>query len=130
MNNQIEVYVKTDEQSRILEIGSSIFLTDTSGWIKIDAGEGDRYYHAQNHYLSDSVTTIDGIPRYKLVEGKPVERASDEIEHDRAKLPPPAQSLSDLQKENDLLKQQVHALTEKADFHEDLFAEVAEKIYA
>ena len=32
------VYVRTDEQSRILEANSSAFLADTTGWTAIDEG--------------------------------------------------------------------------------------------
>ena len=46
-----KVYVKTDEQGRIVAINSEIFLEEVSGWIEVDEGEGDQYAHAQGHYL-------------------------------------------------------------------------------
>ena len=79
------VYVRTDEQDRILEANSSAFLTDTTGWTDIDEGLGDKYHHAQGNYF-DAIYTDDGIPRYKLVDGAPVLRTDEEIEADRAEI--------------------------------------------
>lgn len=82
------VYVRTDEQGRILEANSSAFITDTTGWAAIDEGLGDKYHHAQGHYF-DCLYTNDGIPRYKLADGAPVLRSAEEIEADRAAIPAP-----------------------------------------
>lgn len=43
--NDIEytVYAKTDDRNIIIAINSSAFLTDTTNWMEIDEGEGDRY---------------------------------------------------------------------------------------
>ena len=76
------VYVRTDEQGRILEANSSAFLKDTIGWTAIDEGLGDKCHHAQGNYF-DSLYTDDGIPRYKLADGAPVLRSDEEIEADR-----------------------------------------------
>lgn len=82
------VYVRTDEQGRILEANSSAFLKDTIGWTAIDEGLGDKCHHAQGNYF-DSLYTDDGIPRYKLADGAPVLRSDEEIEADRAAIPAP-----------------------------------------
>lgn len=76
------VYIRTDEQGRILEANSSAFLADTTGWTAIDEGLGDKYHHAQGNYF-DRLYTDDGIPRYALTDGAPVLRSDEEIEADR-----------------------------------------------
>ena len=103
MGNYI-VYVRTDEKNRIIEINSSAFLTDTTGWTQIDEGAGDKYHHAQGNYFSQPIYTADGIPRYALADGAPVLRSEEEIEADRAEIIPVpsreqvlAQQVADLQ---------------------------------
>ena len=83
------VYVRTDEQSRILEANSSAFLADTTGWTAIDEGLGDKYHHAQGNYFDGGLYTDDGFPRYKLADGAPALRSAEEIEADRAAIPAP-----------------------------------------
>lgn len=83
-----KVYVRTDEQKRVVEINSDIFLTDTAGWTQIDEGEGDRYAHAQGHYL-DKPLAEGGAYAYKLSNQKLKERTEAEKEADRALLVPP-----------------------------------------
>ena len=82
------VYARTDGRDRILEVNSSAFLTDAAGWISIDEGLGDKYHHAQGNYFPSPLYTEDGIPRYKLEDGRAVERTEAEIEADRAAVPP------------------------------------------
>ena len=72
------VYVKTDNRNVITAINSSAFLTDTTGWIEIDEGEGDKYLHAQNNYLLDGLIDENGIFNYKLTDGKPELRTAEE----------------------------------------------------
>ena len=78
--NDIEytVYAKTDDRNVITAINSSAFLSDTSSWTEIDEGEGDKYHHAQNHYLSAGLTDENGIFNYELVNGKPELRTAEE----------------------------------------------------
>lgn len=76
------VYIKTDTENRIIDINSSEFLTNTSGWTKIDEGHGDHYHHAQGNYLPGPLMDERGIYRYKLVDGKPVERTQAEMDAD------------------------------------------------
>ena len=82
-----KVYVQIDDFGRILDINSSGFVSSDWG-IEIDVGEGDKYHHAQRHYLGGPTLTEDKIPRYKLVGGKPVERTPEEIQADRDAMPP------------------------------------------
>ena len=83
------VYVQTDERGRITAVNSSAFVSADWG-TEIDSGYGDQYHHAQGNYFSQPICTEDGSPRYKLVDGSPVERTTEEIEADRASLPTPA----------------------------------------
>lgn len=76
------VYVKVDESNRIMAINSSEFLTDVTGWTGIDSGYGDKYHHAQGNYFDKPIIDMRGIYRYKLVDGKPIERTQEEIDAD------------------------------------------------
>lgn len=76
------VYVKTDEQNRITAINSSAFILDPSGWVETDSGFGDKYHHAQGNYFDKPIMDERGIWRYKLENGKPVERTQEEMDAD------------------------------------------------
>lgn len=78
------VYVKIDDKGRIIRIeGGYTTPADLTGWVQIDEGTGDRYNLAQTHYLEKTLYTQDGVPCYKLADGKPVERTAEEIAADR-----------------------------------------------
>ena len=79
------VYARTDEQGRITAVNSSAFVSPDWG-TEIDQGYGDQYHHAQGNYFPQPIYTIDGIPRYKLVDGQAVERTEEEIAADRLPL--------------------------------------------
>lgn len=72
------VYAETNENGIITAINSSAFLSDTSSWTEIDEGEGDKYLHAQNNYLSAGLMDENGIFNYKLTDGKPELRTAEE----------------------------------------------------
>ena len=92
-SNPYIVYVKTNSSDHIVAVNSSEFLTDLTGWIKIDEGYGDRYHHAQGNYFPQPIYTMGGAYRYKLVDGKPVECTPEEIaEQEEALKPVPAPS--------------------------------------
>lgn len=76
------VYVKTDDANRITAVNSSAFLRDVMGWTEIDRGYGDKYHHAQGNYFPMPIMDERGIYRYKLVDGKPVERTQEEMDAD------------------------------------------------
>lgn len=126
------VYVLCDSESRVLRLEGEYSLpADLTGWTKIDEGNGDKYALAQSHYLAKPL--YDGaVPRYKLVDGKVVERTAEEIEADKAKLPKPVipKTNAELEQENKLLKAQLNAATERSDFIEDCIAEMAMQVYA
>ena len=86
------VYVKTDDANRITAVNSSAFLRDVTGWIEIDSGYGDRYHHAQGNYFDKPIMDERGIYRYKLEDGKPVERTQEEMDADYV---PPVQKPSE-----------------------------------
>ena len=73
------VYVNPNENSYITAVNSSAFLTDTTGWVEIDRGYGDKYHHAQGNYFEKPVMTMGGAYQYKLVDGAPVECTAEEI---------------------------------------------------
>ena len=84
MEDKSKVYAQLDGQNRILRIeGGYTTPEDITGWVCIDEGTGDRYNLCQAHYFDKSLLTLDGIPRYKLVAGSPVERTQEEIDADR-----------------------------------------------
>lgn len=76
------VYVKTDDANRITAVNSSAFLRDMDGWTEIDSGYGDKYHHAQSGYFYKPIMDERGIYRYKLEDGKPVERTAEEMDAD------------------------------------------------
>lgn len=79
-----KVYVLTDRQGRIVRCeGGYTTPADLTGWVQIDEGTGDKYNLCQVHYFPDGIYTADGIPRYKLRDGKPVERTPAELDADR-----------------------------------------------
>lgn len=126
------VYVLCDSENRVLRLEGEYSLpADLTGWTKIDEGFGDKYALAQSHYLEKPL--YDGaVLRYKLVDGKVVERTAEEIEADKAKLPKPVipKTNAELEQENKLLKAQLNAATERSDFIEDCIAEMAMQVYA
>ena len=78
-----KVYVMVDDAKRIIRCEGGITTpSDLTDWVLIDEGTGDRYDLCQSHYFEGGIYTSDGIPRYKLVDGKTVLRSEDEIEAD------------------------------------------------
>lgn len=75
-----EVYIMTDDSGYIIAVNSSEFLDDTTDWLKIDEGYGDKYHHAQGNYFGKPIYTESGVYQYKLVDGVAVECTAEEIE--------------------------------------------------
>ena len=127
------VYAKVDESNRVTSINSSAFLADVTGWSEIDSGYGDKYHHAQGNYFRQPIMDDRGIYRYKLVNGKPVERTQEEMDADYVPpevKPTDAERISQLESEKKLLTAQVQALSDRNDFMEDCVAEMAAIVYA
>lgn len=87
--NLITVYIKIDDKKNITDINSSIFITNLNGWVEIGNGVGDRYAHAQGHYLKNPITTVEGVYRYKYINGEVVEKTETEISNEINLLPLP-----------------------------------------
>ena len=127
------VYVRTDDAGRITAINSSAFLPSPNGWTEIDSGYGDKYHHAQGNYFDKPLYDERGICRYKLVNGKPVERTQEEMDADYVPPevnPTDTERISQLESEKKLLTAQVQALSDRNDFMEDCIAEMATIVYA
>lgn len=92
------VYVLLDGD-KIIDINSSDFLESTDGWTAIDEGAGDKYKHAYLHYLPGRPCAEDGTSLWKLVDGIPTERTSEEIDADRL---PTAKAIKIIKSKEDL----------------------------
>lgn len=104
------VYVKPNDSGYITSVNSSAFLTDTTGWVEIDGGYGDKYHHAQGNYFPQPIRTMGGAYRYKLVDGQPVECAAEEIAAQEEALKPvptptPEERMAELEAQNQMLTQ-------------------------
>ena len=77
--NPYIVYVKPNSSGYITAVNSSAFLSDTTGWVEIDSGYGDKYHHAQGNYFNKPIMTMSGAYQYKLVEDKILKCMPDEI---------------------------------------------------
>lgn len=133
--NPYIVYVKTNSNGYIMAVNSAIFLTDTTGWVEIDSGYGDKYHHAHGNYFPESIMTDGGAYRYKLVDGKPVECSAEEIAQQEeankpVPTPTPEERIAELEAENRTLTAQVDALSGQIDFQEECIVEMANIIYA
>jgi len=73
LNEGYKVYIKVDENNNITEVNSSAFLSDTTGYIEIDEGIGDKYHHAQGNYLEKGLVDEHGRYNYRYVDGQVVE---------------------------------------------------------
>lgn len=79
-----KVYIKVDAKGRILRCeGGYTTPADLTGWTYIDEGTGDRFNLCQSHYFAGGLYTMDGVPRYKLEDGKPLLRSENEVAADR-----------------------------------------------
>lgn len=67
---KIKVYIKINLNNEITAINSDIFINNLSGWIKIDEGYGDKYAHAQGHYLDDPIIDRTGQYNYVYINNK------------------------------------------------------------
>ena len=73
LREPIGVYVRINANNEIIKVGSSIFITDLTGWIEIDEGFGDKYAHAQSQYFDKPLMNEDGTYNYKYEDGKVIE---------------------------------------------------------
>ncbi len=87
------VYIRVDDEGRIIAINSSAFLVDTDDWTRIDEGFGDKYHHAQGNYLDLPLRDGRGICRYCWDGQQVVERTREEMDADWVE-PAPAPDLA------------------------------------
>ena len=129
-----KVYVLPDASGRITCIdGGYTMPEDLTGWVLIDEGTGDRYNLCQGNYFPQPIMDDRGIYRYKLADGKAVERTQEEMDADYVPpevKPTDAERISKLESEKKLLTAQVQALSDRNDFMEDCIAEMATIVYA
>lgn len=62
---KIKVYIKLDSNKILREVNSSIFIRDSTDWIVIDEGVGDKFSHAQSQYLTKGLVDEKGMYNYK-----------------------------------------------------------------
>ena len=62
----VGVYVKTNSEGYIIDVKSDMFNKNLEGYTKIDEGEGDRFYDAENLYFEEPLRDEKGNFRYKL----------------------------------------------------------------
>lgn len=56
----IGVYAKVNENGFITDVNSDIFITNFTGWQKIDEGYGDKFAHAKSQYFEKPLIDEDG----------------------------------------------------------------------
>ena len=78
----MRVYIKIDSENRVTAVKSEVFISDTSGWVEIDNGDGVRFVHAQGNYLPQPITDENGVYRFKFENGAICERSEDEMAAD------------------------------------------------
>ena len=78
----MRVYIKIDSENRVTAVKSEVFISDTSGWVEIDNGDGDRFTHAQGNYLPKPITDENGVYRFKFENGAICERSEGEMAAD------------------------------------------------
>ncbi len=92
-----KVYVLPDSSGYITRIDGGYTIgsiTDPENWVLIDDGNGDKYNLCQGNYFPQPIRTMGGAYRYKLVDGKPVECATEELAaQEEALKPVPTPSL-------------------------------------
>lgn len=79
-SSKFKVYVKIDQNKCITNIVSDLILKDTTNYIQIDEGFGDKYCHAQGNYLDKGLMDFQGRYNYKLIDQKVIELTDEEKE--------------------------------------------------
>lgn len=72
------VYIKLNSDNDIIAVNSNAFLSDTTNWIKIDEGDGDKYHHAQGNYFDKPIIDENGCYNYKYVDNEVIERTNED----------------------------------------------------
>ena len=69
----IKVYIKVNTNNEVIEVNSEIFIQDTTSWIEIDSGFGDKFAHAQSQYFEKPLMNEDGCYNYSFIDGLIIE---------------------------------------------------------
>ena len=75
-----KVYIKTDKNNCVTSVESDLTLKNTTGYVQIDEGIGDKYSHAQGNYLDKGLMDSNGKYNYKYVNNEVVELTDEEKE--------------------------------------------------
>lgn len=77
-----KVYVKLDKNNCITGVESDLTLKDTTGYVQIDEGTGDKYSHAQGNYFprDKPLRGSQGRCNYKYEDNEVVELTDEEKE--------------------------------------------------
>lgn len=77
-----KVYIKTDKNNCVTNVESDLTLKNTTGYVQIDEGIGDKYSHAQGNYFPRDKPLRDSQGRcnYKYVNNEVVELTDEEKE--------------------------------------------------
>ena len=78
-----KVYIKTDKNNCVTSVESDLTLKNTTGYVQIDEGIGDKYSHAQGNYFPRDKLLRDSQGRcnYKYVNNEVVELTDEEKEN-------------------------------------------------
>lgn len=78
-----KVYIKLDKNNCIIGVESDLTLKDTTDYVQIDEGNGDKYAHAQGNYFPKDkpLRDFEGICNYKYVNNEIVELTDEEKEN-------------------------------------------------
>lgn len=134
--NKSKVYVLLDSQNRIIRCEGQYTLSNIQNideWTLIEEGTPcDRLNLAQSHYFDGGLYTLDGICRWKYVDGAAVLRTDAEIEADRAAIPTPVvpPTNDELAEENKRLKAQMEMQSQNITFLENCLLEMGDVVYA
>ncbi|CAI3224089.1 Conserved hypothetical protein [Clostridium neonatale] len=77
-----KVYIKTDKNNCVTSVESDLTLKNTTGYVQIDEGTGDKYAHAQGNYFPKDkpLRDLQGRCNYKYADNEVVELTNEEKE--------------------------------------------------
>lgn len=88
-----KVYIKTDKSNRVKEINSSAFVDDTTDWIEIDEGVGEKYAYAYKLYFDKPLIDFEEYTHNYIYEDDKVRETTDEEkEEEKESFPKPQPS--------------------------------------
>lgn len=62
----IKIYYKANKDNYVTDIDSEVFLRDTTGWLYLTCGRGDRYVYARTKYLKKPLIDENGNYNYTV----------------------------------------------------------------